>query len=442
MKPTSLGIIGFGRFGKVLYRLLKDDFQVRVYDPHLEESPSEVPLVCDLEALYEQVDVVFYAVPISTFEEVIKAHRPYMQPRHLLVDVLSVKSHPRQVLEKHVGKDGPQILLTHPMFGPDSARDGFEGLPMILDAYRTSSDTYQFWKNYFGQKRLQVIEMTADEHDQLAASSQGLSHFMGRLLEAYAFEETPIDSLAAQKLHEIQDQICHDSWQLFQDLQSYNPYTLQMRSKLGETFDRLYNRLLPEQANGGCITYGIQGDVGSFNEEAILAYTRRRQIAHYEIKYLHTADHVLKALYSGEIDQGQFAVHNSVGGIVDESLQAMAKYKFKIIEQFAIPIAHALMIHPEADYEHIDTIMCHPQVFAQCQGTLSRKHTHLKKISGEGELIDHALVAKYLSEGKLPRETATMGSRHLAQLYGLKIIEDNLQDATENLTSFLVVGRI
>lgn len=52
------------------------------------------------------------------------------------------------------------------------------------------------------------------------------------------------------------------------------------------------------------------------------------------------------------------------------------------------------------------------------------------------------MVAKHLSEGKLPDNIATMGSKVLAKFYDLKIIEDNLQDAKENYTSFLQVARI
>jgi prephenate dehydratase len=85
--------------------------------------------------------------------------------------------------------------------------------------------------------------------------------------------------------------------------------------------------------------------------------------------------------------------------------------------------------------------MSHPQVFAQCKTTLPEKYPELKQISGQGELIDHANVAKQMAAKKLPKNVATMGSKVLAELYGLKIVEDNLQDAKENYTSFLVVSR-
>lgn len=186
---------------------------------------------------------------------------------------------------------------------------------------------------------------------------------------------------------------------------------------------------------------GIQGGVGSFNEEAVKYHFKKKKIKDYEIKYLYTSERVLNALEKKEIDRGQFAIHNSAGGIVDETIEAMGNHTFKVAEKFAIRISHALMIRPDAKFSDIKTIMTHPQVFAQCKKTLHKKYPKLRKVSGKGKMIDHALVAKKMSEGKIDKSIATMGSKVLAEIYGLKIIEDNLQDLKQNYTTFLQVVR-
>ena len=127
---------------------------------------------------------------------------------------------------------------------------------------------------------------------------------------------------------------------------------------------------------------------------------------------------------------------------MDETVSAMAKYKFKITEQFEIKISHTLMIRPGATFSDITTIMSHPQALAQCKKTLAKKYGKLKQASGHKELIDQAQVARRLSEKRLPKNIAVLGSRILADIYGLKIIEENLQDAKENYTSFMMVERI
>lgn len=440
----QVSIVGYGRFGKVLHRLLKDDFAVVVYTrseiKDRLQFNKKTTVAASVKDIYKS-DVVFYAVPIESFEKVIREHRRYFYNHHLLIDVLSVKLHAAKVFGKYLRGTKIQAMLTHPMFGPDSSQRGFAGLPIILDKFRTNNENYNFWKNYFISKKLRVIEMTAKQHDKLAANSQGLTHFLGRLLEAFGLEPSPIDSIGTKKLLEVKNQTTNDTWQLFMNLQHYNPYTAQMRVRLGQKFDQLYNKLLPEQVKPGLLTFGIQGGRGSFNEEAVLDYIRRAKIKNYKIKYLYTAANVLKALYQGKIDRGQMAIYNSAGGIVNESIQAMANYKFRIVDKFSIKITHALMIRKDANLSDVTTIMTHPQVLAQCKKNLKQKYPRLKCISGKGKYIDHAFVAKNLGNKKLPKYIATIGSRILADLYDLKIVEENLQDLKENQTTFLQISR-
>jgi prephenate dehydratase len=187
---------------------------------------------------------------------------------------------------------------------------------------------------------------------------------------------------------------------------------------------------------------GIQGGQGSFNEEAVNFYLKNKGITDYDIKYLYTSDNVMQALQQGEIDRGQCAIYNSVGGYVEETTTALEQAPVEIVEEFEIKIAHALMIRPDQDFSKIDTIMCHPQVLAQCKTNLKNKYPHFKQTSGEGEWVDNAKTAEALATHKLSDNTAVMGSKVLADIYGLQIIEDNLQDAEQNYTRFIhVVNR-
>lgn len=184
---------------------------------------------------------------------------------------------------------------------------------------------------------------------------------------------------------------------------------------------------------------GIQGGVGSFNEQAVLHYLNVNQIPYYEIEYLYTTKKVLKSLNEGAIDLGLFAIHNSLGGIVHESIEAMGEYNFKIAQEFAIPIRHFLMKLPGSDTNEIVRILAHPQVFAQCRINLANKYPNLKKESGEGDLIDTAQAAKALAAGEISNHTAILGPKSLAGLYGFEIIDQDLQDDMTNNTSFLLV---
>ncbi len=215
-----------------------------------------------------------------------------------------------------------------------------------------------------------------------------------------------------------------------------------MRLNLTNAVKKIYHKLLPNRLNNQKLIIGIQGGQGSFNEEAITYLLNRDQVKNYELVYLYTTPKVLDALYSGKVDRGIFAIHNSIGGMVQESIDAMTNYKFKIIEQFSIIIEHNLFIHKDVDFSKVDTIMTHPQVLSQCRNTLLEKYPRLNQTNGSGDLIDSATAAKALSDGKIPLNYAVMGSKVFTETFGLNLIESNLQDLKQNYTTFLYVERL
>ena len=430
----KIAIIGQGRFGKVLFNLLKDDFLVSVFDSKSSKTEK------DLNKIYEN-EVIFFAVPISSFEQVIKLHKKHFRENNLLIDVLSVKMHPKKVFEKHLKGLKAQALLTHPMFGPDSSKNGFGNLPIIMDKFKSNEENFNFWKNFFIKKGLKIIEMSAKKHDQMAANSQGVTHFIGRLLEKFGLTHTEIDSLGSKKLQEVMEQTCNDTWQLFSDLQNFNPYTKSMRIKLGRTYDLLYNQLSPKEINRKKIIFGIQGGRGSFNEEAVLLYIKKNGIKKYQIKYLFTTEKVLKKLHEGNVDFGLFAIQNAVGGVVEESTHAMAKYKLQIVEEFQILVRHFLMKRKDINLKDLKVIMAHSQNFRQCKKNLEKKYSNLKQFSGHGDLLDTARCAEALAKNEIDKNIAILGPKILADIYKLEIIDENLQDTRDNLTSFFLVSR-
>ena len=207
-----------------------------------------------------RLPTIIYAVPISELEPTIIAHLPYFtqsDPK-TIIDVLSVKCHARDILTKYLPKDW-NILLTHPMFGPDSVRvHGVKNLPIVMDGSYCSSEEFSKWREIFTQIGLQMKEMTCEEHDKYAAESQGVTHFIGRTLEDFGMKKTPIDTVGAEKLLEVTDQVCHDTWQLFLDLQRYNPYTKHVRKELRTSLLKTYDAILPQKSAEDTVVIGIQ----------------------------------------------------------------------------------------------------------------------------------------------------------------------------------------
>ena len=441
-KKQKVTIIGFGRFGKVLYELLKDNCEITAYNRSSEkfkDYEDKITIATTLEQAYKN-KVIFYCVPIENFEQVISDHSEYFKD-HLLIDTLSVKKFPEKILKQKIKGTNCTAILTHPLFGPDSSKKGFKNLPFVISNINASQKNYKKWKEIFSKKELNIIEISADEHDKLAANSQGLAHFIGRLLNEFGLKQTPIDTLGAQRLLQVMEQTCNDTWQLFENLQTYNPYTKNMRLKLGESYEKIFAKLVPNKIDNRHTTFGIQGGAGSFNEEAINNYLDRHNVSKSQIVYLYTSHKVLQALYACEIDYGLFAIENSVGGLVHESIHAMAEYKFKIVEEFEIRVRHYLMKKANVDLEDVNQIMAHPQVFKQCQSTLAKKFKKYELVSGEGDYLDTAKAAEALAEGDIEENTAILGPKALATMYNLEIIAEDLQDDKTNNTKFLLVSR-
>ncbi|QQR88877.1 MAG: prephenate dehydrogenase/arogenate dehydrogenase family protein [Myxococcales bacterium] len=242
----DIGIIGYGRFAQVLASILSPEHRLFIYEPKGSSvlPPAGSSFVSEEQALAQAV--IFYAVPINALEGVLAKHAPVFRKdgkSRLVLDVLSVKLHAKQVFERHLPSSVKAILL-HPMFGPDSVREqGFNDLPMVMDRFCASEQQVNYWTGFFQGKGLHVIAMSAEEHDRKAAWSQGVTHFIGRVLDEMKLAATDIDTLGAKRLLEIRDQVCNDSWELFTDLQTKNPYTIDMRVALGKAVDRIYNSL-------------------------------------------------------------------------------------------------------------------------------------------------------------------------------------------------------
>ena len=90
--------------------------------------------------------------------------------------------------------------------------------------------------------------------------------------------------------------------------------------------------------NRKMITIGIQGGKGSFSEQATIRFAENHGLTDYNINYLISSEAVLQNVENAGTDYGIFAMENAQGGVVIESVEALAKHRCNIIEMFHIPI--------------------------------------------------------------------------------------------------------
>ena len=230
---NRVSIIGFGRFGAMLHSLLSKGFEVDVFDKNSIDN-SDVNEVSLEDAL--QNETIFIAVPIRDFENLVKDISKKISSGKTVIDVCSVKVFPKKVMLDNLSNE-TDIIATHPLFGPDSLKDS--GSVMTMESVRNTFGRYDFWKNYFESQNISIEEISAEEHDIMAARSQGLTHFVGRVIDDFGTNQTRIDTEGYKALHKLVNQTCNDTWELFEDIQNFNPFTEKMISELNESFEKI-----------------------------------------------------------------------------------------------------------------------------------------------------------------------------------------------------------
>jgi prephenate dehydrogenase len=236
-----IGVYGLGRFGAFWAGCLAERHEVLGYSRSAErKAPDAVKRVGEVEVL--ACDAVFLCVAISAVEEVVSSIAGKVKPGTTIFDTCSVKVHPVSVMNKLL-PEGTNIIGTHPMFGPDSGKDGIAGLPFVFCPVRGSVENTDFWLNEFEMMGLKVLPLSPDEHDREAAYTQGITHFMGRVLNDLELKPSAIATMGYDKLLEIIEQTCNDPYQLFVDLQRFNPYTEQMHGHLRSSLLKVQEQL-------------------------------------------------------------------------------------------------------------------------------------------------------------------------------------------------------
>ncbi len=223
----EIGIVGFGSFGQFAARILGRDFSVSAYDP---KSPSGDPDVCrgTLREVARK-PCLLLCVPISQMERLCRRLGPLLTPGQLVMDTCSVKEEPLRLMLE-LFPESVEVLGTHPLFGPETGRQGIAGLEVVLCPGRGSRVPKV--KQYLETLGLNATLTTPAEHDRAMARTQALFHFL-----AQGFSRMKVDSetLAtpgpAQLFRAFQD-VRGDSSQLFRDLQQMNRFASGQRKKL------------------------------------------------------------------------------------------------------------------------------------------------------------------------------------------------------------------
>lgn len=178
---------------------------------------------------------------------------------------------------------------------------------------------------------------------------------------------------------------------------------------------------------------GYFGPRGTFTQEALEA--NLASLFDTQIPYS-TVPEVLHAVQAGDVDSGIVPIENSIEGSVNATLDTLAFETDLVIEREVIqPVSHCLIARHGAERDRIEGIISHPQATAQCSGFLARWFGNVPVMAANST----ADAARDVSLSEKP--LAAIGTELAARIYGLEVLERDMEDYPGNVTRFVVVGR-
>ncbi len=218
----TLGLIGYGRFGKLAARYCAREAGVAVYDPRVRVTgPGRVRGATLREAASQQV--VILAVPISELKGILRAVAPIVRPGALVIDVCSVKQNPlrwmRAILPRSVA-----VIGMHPLFGPDSDTGTLAGQRVVVCPSRGGARWLGKLRGLARSHGIRLHVMTPASHDRLMAETLLLTQYVGRLIAGAGIRSRAWSTPSYALLARLVRTALRDSEQLFVDMVRYNPY--------------------------------------------------------------------------------------------------------------------------------------------------------------------------------------------------------------------------
>lgn len=199
-------------------------------------------------------------------------------------------------------------------------------------------------------------------------------------------------------------------------------------SKVYETIRKALDTtpdLFPQRAMVAC-----QGVEGAYSQIACDSIFKAPTIL-----YFNTFEHVFKAVESGMCQYGVLPIENSTAGSVNAIYDLMTKHNFSIVRSARLKVNHNLLTKYGVKKEEIKEIFSHQQAISQCAGYLST----LKGV--KVTVVENTALAAQMVAQSDRRDVAALSSRFCGELYGLNLLEQNVQDQDNNYTRFICISK-
>ena len=175
----------------------------------------------------------------------------------------------------------------------------------------------------------------------------------------------------------------------------------------------------------------IQGMIGSFHDIAAHQYFEGEQL---QLICCDTFEDVFENVRKDPTVIAMTAIENTIAGSLLHNYELLRDSGLSVVGEHKLHISHCICCLPDDDWETIQEVHSHPVALMQCRQFLS-KHPAMKAVESD----DTAGSAKYISENNYKCQGwAAICSSSAARIYGLKVLEDHIEDNKHNFTRFLV----
>ncbi|MBQ2196181.1 MAG: prephenate dehydratase [Prevotella sp.] len=175
----------------------------------------------------------------------------------------------------------------------------------------------------------------------------------------------------------------------------------------------------------------IQGEIGSFHDIAARQYFQNEQI---QLICCPTFESVFEHIKRDPTIIGMLAIENTIAGSLLHNYELLCNSGTTIVGEHKLHIEHSICCLPEDSWETLTEVHSHPVALMQCREYLAN-HPTLKAVEAE----DTAGSAEYINRNNC-RGWAAICNSQAAKLYGMKVLEDKIEDNKHNFTRFLVVS--
>jgi prephenate dehydratase len=176
------------------------------------------------------------------------------------------------------------------------------------------------------------------------------------------------------------------------------------------------------------VRLAYQGEPGAYSEAAALRFS-----PHTETLPCKTFDDVFSAVMQNRATHGILPMENSIGGTIHRNYDLLVDNEIAITGEVELDVVHCLQALPGTKLKDVTTVYSHPQALAQCE-------RYLKELGATVEAVyDTAGGAKLVAEQRIAG-TAALASRRAAEVFGLEVIQEAVQDFEYNITRFFVIG--